>query len=401
MEPRIIKSEEDYETALAEVERLIALDPEPGTPEADRLELFSTLVEAYETEKFPFEQPDAVEAILFRMEEQGLRQKDLVPFIGSRSRVSEVLARKRPLTVQMIRALSEGFGIPTQVLVGKTKNDLTSSEEIEWEKFPLREMVKKGWISATTEEIQKNPKRVVERFLKPLSGTKPAFALLRRSFHQRSAANMDQTALQAWLARVLMESEKKPPSMTYLSPKKPLDFCREVARLSQFRRGPILAQEFLSNNGVSLIIAPHLSRTFLDGAAMLHPEGWAVIGMTIRFDRIDNFWHTLLHEISHLCLHVSNEFDTFFDDMEIETGIGFTEKEADRLARNALIPRGIWQRSDAFLKRTSEAIEELSQILRINPGIIAGRIRKESANYQILQEYVGQGEIRKLFLDNF
>ena len=121
MEPRVIKSEEDYETALAEVERLIALDPAPGTPQADRLELFSTLVETYEIEKFPFEQPDPVDAILFRMEEQGLKQKDLVPFIGSRSRVSEVLARKRQLTVQMIQALSEGLGISARVLVQGTE----------------------------------------------------------------------------------------------------------------------------------------------------------------------------------------------------------------------------------------------------------------------------------------
>ena len=121
MQPRVIKTDGEYETFLAEVERLIALDPKPGTAKADRLELFSTLVEAYEVRNFPFDDPDPIQAIRFCMEEQGLRQRDLIPFIGSRSRVSEVLAGKRPLTVAMIRALSEGLDIPTEILVRAVK----------------------------------------------------------------------------------------------------------------------------------------------------------------------------------------------------------------------------------------------------------------------------------------
>ena len=117
MEPKIIKSEEEYEGSLTEVERLIALDPEQGTPEADRLELLSTLVESYEKEHFPVDIPDPISAIRFRMEEQGLKQQDLVPYIGSKSRVSEILSGKRSLTLPMIRALNTGLGIPLNVLV--------------------------------------------------------------------------------------------------------------------------------------------------------------------------------------------------------------------------------------------------------------------------------------------
>lgn len=116
MEPRLIKTEEDHKAFLAEVERLVALDPAPSTPEGDRLELLATLVEDYEKKHFPIEKPTAIEAILVRMEEQGLRQKDLVPYIGSRSKVSEVLSGKRGLTLQMIRALHRGLGIPLEIL---------------------------------------------------------------------------------------------------------------------------------------------------------------------------------------------------------------------------------------------------------------------------------------------
>lgn len=117
IEPKIIKTEQQYRAYLGEVERLAADDPAPGTPDGDRLELLAKLVEDYEKERFKFERPDPVEAILFRMEEQGLRQKDLVPILGGKNRVSEILARKRPLTLAMVRALNESLKIPAELLV--------------------------------------------------------------------------------------------------------------------------------------------------------------------------------------------------------------------------------------------------------------------------------------------
>lgn len=117
MEPKIIKTEEQYRAFAAEVERLAGDDPVTGTPTGDRLELLAKLVEDYEKERFKFERPDPVEAILFRMEEQGLRQKDLAPILGGKNRVSEVLSRKRPLTLAMVRALHESLRIPAELLV--------------------------------------------------------------------------------------------------------------------------------------------------------------------------------------------------------------------------------------------------------------------------------------------
>jgi len=121
----IIKTDEQYEEALAVVEELMDSDPEPGTGDADKLELLILLISNYEKEHFLMEMPDPIEAIKFRMEQQQLSQKDLIPFIGSRSRVSEVLNRKRPLTLKMIRTLHKGLGIPADVLIqgpGTVKN---------------------------------------------------------------------------------------------------------------------------------------------------------------------------------------------------------------------------------------------------------------------------------------
>jgi HTH-type transcriptional regulator/antitoxin HigA len=110
-----IRTEEDYEIALAEVGRLWGAAS--GTPEGDRLDVLATLIDAYETEHYPIDPPDPVEAIKFRMEQQGLTRKDLEPLIGTRTRVAEVLNRKRNLSIGMIRRLREGLGISADVLI--------------------------------------------------------------------------------------------------------------------------------------------------------------------------------------------------------------------------------------------------------------------------------------------
>lgn len=115
MVPKVIRTDKDYREALARVEAL--MDCSPGTREADELDLLSKLVELYEDERWPIEPPSAVDAIRFRMEQAGLRQRDLVPYIGSASKVSEILSGKRSLSLPMIRALHEGLGIPAEALL--------------------------------------------------------------------------------------------------------------------------------------------------------------------------------------------------------------------------------------------------------------------------------------------
>ena len=115
MKPKIIKTEEEYATALARVESL--MDAKPGTTKEEELELWSLLVERYEQEHFPVDLPDPVEAIKFRMEQEGLQQKDLVKYFPGKNLVSEVLNHKRPLSIGMIRALHRGLRIPAEVLL--------------------------------------------------------------------------------------------------------------------------------------------------------------------------------------------------------------------------------------------------------------------------------------------
>jgi HTH-type transcriptional regulator/antitoxin HigA len=120
-EVKPIRSEADYEAALAEVERLWGA--KAGTPKGDRLDVLATLIDSYEAEHFPMDPPDPVEAIKFRMEQQGLTRRDLEPIIGSRARVAEILSRKRGLSIAMIRRLHEELGISAEVLIRPSRKD--------------------------------------------------------------------------------------------------------------------------------------------------------------------------------------------------------------------------------------------------------------------------------------
>ena len=115
-----IRTESDYKAALRQISTLMEADPEPGTPEGDRLDILATLVQAYEARHFPIGAPDPVEAIKFRMEQSGLTVKDLEPIIGRSNRVYEVLNHKRPLTLAMIRRLHRSLGISAEVLIAET-----------------------------------------------------------------------------------------------------------------------------------------------------------------------------------------------------------------------------------------------------------------------------------------
>ncbi len=120
-EIRPIRTEADHAAAMDEVERLWGA--KSGTPDGDRLDVLATLIEAYELKHHPIDPPDPIEAIRFKMEQQGLDRKDLEPMIGTRNRVAEVLGRKRGLSIEMIRRLHDGLGIPAEILIRPSRRD--------------------------------------------------------------------------------------------------------------------------------------------------------------------------------------------------------------------------------------------------------------------------------------
>jgi HTH-type transcriptional regulator/antitoxin HigA len=126
-------------------------------------------------------------------------------------------------------------------------------------------------------------------------------------------------------------------------------------------------------------------------------DGKPVIGLTLRHDRIDNFWFVLMHELAHVGKHLANASESFFDDLDASSQDDLREKEAERLACEALIPQDEWRASPARSLRAPEAAQHLANKLRVHPAIIAGRMRYEANNFKILNTMVGFGEVRRLF----
>lgn len=398
MTTKILKTTAQYEAALREARRLATLDPAPGTREADDLEVLALLVSEYEAKNFPLRYPDPIEAIRFRMEQMGLAQQDLVPYIGSKSKVSEVLSGKRRLTLSMIRALVGGLGIPARVLVQDTGPEDVLSGAIDWSRFPLREMAKQGYFGASGRGLvsRDSAESLIRDFLAPL-GTRATPLLMKQSQHVRSDRTLEHYALTAWAAQVMRRALRDKTSGEYKPGSIDDAFMRHVAQLSWSRQGPALAREFLAKHGISLIIERHLTGTYLDGAALLLAPDHPVIGMTLRYDRLDNFWFCLMHELAHIRFHLKRNSDAFFDDLaDLNIGrVDASEKQADEVAREALVPGVAWKRSAASTVRSSDAAVSLARQLHVDPAVVAGRIRYESKDFGVLSSLIGR--VRPLF----
>ena len=170
MEPRIIKTDEQYHRFLSEVERLAAEDPDPESQAGARLELLAKLVEEYEKTRFAFEKSDPVDAILFRMEQQGLRQKDIADLLGGKNRASEVLARKRALTLPMIRSLYERLESPAGLLIGEPAASYGApASEIDLTAIPAREILQRKWVG-TSRELKEWVRSALARRWDPAEG---------------------------------------------------------------------------------------------------------------------------------------------------------------------------------------------------------------------------------------
>ncbi len=397
-----IRTEADYGAALARVD--VLMDAEPGTPNGEELDILTDLVEHYEAKHVPMGFPNPIAAIEFRLEQAGLTQRDLVPFIGSRAKVSEVLAGKRKLTMPMARALHEHLGIPADVLLQGTGPSLADHfEGIEWHRFPTRAMAKLGWIP-NVKNLEARSEELVTDLIRRGGGPSvaSAAALYRKSDHARANAKTDPYALKAWCWKVLADANEARPPARYKPGTITLELLSQLARLSWSDDGPRLAREFLAEHGIALVVVRHLTRTYLDGAALKLGDGTPVVGLTLRYDRVDSFWFCLLHELAHLGRHMGPDGEfSFVDDMTLRESEGSRrdpkEAQADQWAEEALVPQAIWETSEARRNPTPMAVVSLSRALQIHPAIVAGKIRHEEKNYRLLSHFVGTGQVRRQF----
>ncbi len=396
---KLIKSEKQYEEYLKIAETLLDLDPEPESNKGDELELLTLLIEKYEDEYYPVDFPDPIEAIKFRMEHQGITQKELASYIGSPSKVSEVLNRKRPLTLKMIRALNTHLNIPAEILLGKEGETIpTNFTDIDWSKFPTIEMYNKNYFPDFQDSKQK-AKDMAEELIRPLLEITKHYlelAPLNRQ-HIRSGSEANPYALLAWHAKALEKAVTEPLDTKFKAKLINNKFIKDLLTLSKEKNGLTLAMNFLKNYGIHLIIEPKLKHTHIDGSVFWNKSDNPVIIMTLRYDRLDNFWFTLLHEIGHLKLHLTSEnYDNFVDDLQYFDKLDHLEIEADKFASDALIPQHFW-RNDLLTDYSLEKITSLSESIGVHTAIVAGRIRWEKKDYRILSRLIGNRKVKVQF----
>jgi HTH-type transcriptional regulator/antitoxin HigA len=392
---RVIRTEKDYAEALKLLERLMASDPESDSDESEQLELLATLIEDYESKTFPETMPDPIEAIKFRMEQQNLKAADLIPYIGSSSRVSEILSGKRQLTLEMVRALETGLGIPAKVLIQKSDKEETRYQN--WSTRLFKEMGERGYFD--TPNWQSSDKaRLLKKFFDTAQTQNQLTVMLRQSSY-RSSPLTDKSALAAWSTFVVREAEGAKPLPKFKEGSVSLEFMQNLAKLSKENGDPLLVQTYLKKHGIILVIEPHFSKTYLDGATILENKDNPVIGLTLRYDRLDNFWFTLMHELAHISLHSSQNISLFYDELEgvKGTNIGSKEQEADDLAHEALVPRSKWENSPAKIVPSAMAAQSLANELGVHLAIVAGAMRYAHKNYTYLSEIVNAYPVRKYF----
>jgi len=278
--------------------------------------------------------------------------------------------------------------------VGKDKDDLA------WDQFPIKEMYRRKWFEESPGSLEAalaNAEELVKEFVKgSLDSPVQAFARQR----VRLGGVVNWYALLAWQCRIIDLAAKKGKEVVNKYKQKAItnEWLNELAHISIEKDGPQKAVNYLQDSGIRLVIEPHLPQTHLDGAAILLSDGSPVIGMTLRYDRLDNFWFVLFHELVHIMKHLhKGDIESIFDDLDVEAGD--IEQDADEQAGEILVPEEKWHTALARYLRSEDSIKDFAQELHIHPAIVAGKIRKEANDYIILKDMVGQGEVRKLFPD--
>lgn len=394
MEIKLIHNEKDYELAMARLTVLMDLNPDLNTPDSNELELWATLIEKYESELHTPESPTPIEAIKFRMDQMGFNQSDMAEYFGSNSKTSEVLNGKRNLTLSMMRKLVNGLGIPACVFL-QDEAVLLSDTSTDWLAYPVSDMLKKGYFPGFEGKLS-DLKLVAEEQIRALFERVPGSLSLhepcmKTAAHGENDKEVNQYALLAWQVRVLERCYQQPIS-AYEEGSLNLDFLKSVVQYSFLDNGPLLAQEFLAKNGVYLVVEGHLEQTYLDGAAFLSPKGNPVVAVTLRYDRLDNFWFTLLHELAHIELkHVNKGRKVIYDSNLNPEDTGVIEKQANDRAKEAFNLneddlRNVYQYSD---------VAALERKYKVSASIIIGQVRRIKNDYRLFSRKMGK--VRYIF----
>ena len=328
------------------------------------------------------------EVIKAVLQARGLESSYLAKILNSRSRASEVLSGKKLPSLKEIRTICSNLAIPADLLI------FGDSKAVDFSRYPVADMVKSGFISEDVRKKDKAMEHAITEFFARagLTPEKIQAACFRKTEKINGKAN--QNALYAWMAglKILSKNISVTKKYSMITAKE----IKELCQLSAKQEGPRDAVEYLLSKGIKVVILHNFAKTYVDGA-IFFDDVTPVIGLSLRYDRLDNFWFTLLHEVAHLFLGHVNDNTVIFDDMDLDvTDPENKEAQADEYAKNSLISIEKWKKfvnGHVSIAQVCAAAQEW----QVSPAIVAGRYRHETKNYKIFTQLVGCREVRRLF----
>jgi HTH-type transcriptional regulator/antitoxin HigA len=264
-----------------------------------------------------------------------------------------------------------------------------------------REMVRRKWFqpAGIKDKIAERGEALFDfLFARRGSGPRPALAMFKGRRMNLQSDLFEEISTVAWIAHVADTAEAQPSKVPFKESSISEEFIRRLAKLSVRTDGPRHALDALRDVGINVVIESSLPGMSIDGASFHRKGTGPVLAMTLRYDRLDNFWFTLLHEVGHIALHLAEPSDDVFVD-SIEEGSTDNEEaeaEADAFAKDGLVPRDTWLRSDARRLGSESSVVSLAKQLGIHPAIVAGRIRYERKEFRIFTNLVGIGGVRDI-----
>lgn len=331
---------------------------------------------------------------------RGMSQRDLGDYLGLKEQQVQRYEAERYRSASLDRLVEVADALGVRIakraeLIGDAS--LASVDPAVWQAYPLSEMYKRGWFedfAGSLSEARKVAADIIPAFLRGASARNAASALHRKSV--RASGQVHEAAITAWEARVRRLAERDAPTVRFDPALIDDAWLAVLVALTLEADGPARAIDHLRGIGIALVVEKHLPSTLLDGAALATDDGYAIVALTLRHDRLDNFWFTLFHELGHLKLHIGQGYSSIFDDTEAPAGSEI-EAEADLFAQETLLPAAKWALGVSRFTRTDAAVRTDAKRFGVGPAIIAGRVRREAQDYTLLRTLVGNGEVRRQF----
>lgn len=251
--------------------------------------------------------------------------------------------------------------------------------------IPWKSLEDMGWIQKGNRSLS----QVAPFFLSNLNGIQTLY---------RKSTDQETYEIAFWKARVHMRALERlveAPQLTYEPGSIDSEFLREFVKLSRDPSSIKTLPELLYEKGIILIFERSLPGSKIDGLVYRTGKGVPVVAMSLRYSRLDNFWFTLLHELSHIIKHYDFLDDAIIEDLDLLPASKI-EKQADRIAKNAIVPRFIWERCEAKYTHSIESVKKLATQLEIHPALVAGMLRRDLNNYTLFSDLIGEVNTREI-----